>query len=199
MSRIRTILLAALLVMATVVAPGTAVAQQGDGDCYPPGSPECEEQEPERETDVECESDDPAREVACSGESFEPGTEATLELQGGGGTVARNRTTVEDDGTFDVRVALPCDYDRDRVTARVSGTSDQGQPATFTQQVDVSDAEPCDSTVLGDSLSRGAPDGSDSDGGGLAFTGFDWLLLAAIALVLIGGGTYLVRQRREQT
>lgn len=217
MSRIRTILLAALLVMATIVVPGTAVAQQDDGDCYPPGSPDCEEQEPEGETDVQCESDDPAREVRCSGESFEPGSEVELELRRSGGTamaapmatigpvvlaqssdqgtVASSSTTVEDDGTFDVSAALPCDYDRDSVTAKVSGTSDQGQPATFTERVDVSDASECDATVMGNDQARGAPDGSGS--GGLAFTGTDWLLLAAVALTLIAGGTYLVRRRRE--
>ena len=219
MSRVRSTLLAALLVMATIVVPGTAVAQQDDGDCYPPGSPDCDEQEPEGETDVQCESDDPAREVACSGASFEPGTEVELELRRSGGTamaapmatigpvvfaqasdqgtVARSSTTVEDDGTFRVSAALPCGYDRDHVMAKVSGTSDQGQPATFTERVDVSGAEPCDDAVLGDDRARGAPDGG-SGSGGLAFTGTDWLLLAAVALVLITAGVHLVRRRRER-
>ena len=200
MSRTHTMFLAALLVMATIVMPGTAVAQQGDGDCYPPGSPECDEQEPEGEAAVTCEVDTAAREVDCTGEGFAAGSEAELELVADGDdgeVVGSGSATVGEDGTFTATAALACSHQGDEVTARTTGTSDQGQSVTFTERVDVSDAEPCDDTVLGDELTRGGPDGG-SGSGGLAFTGTDWLLLAAVALALIAGGIYLVRRRHER-
>lgn len=216
MNRIRTVVLAVLLVMATLAVPGVGFAQDDDGDCYPPASPECEEERGRSPAAVECDLDAPAREVECAGEGFEPGSTVELELrrtgatamapmaaigpvvlaQSDGNVVASSSTTVEEDGTFDVGAELPCDYDDDRVLARVSGTDDQGRSATFTEQVDVSEAEPCDATVLSGSQERSGAAGGDG-AGWLPRTGTDWLLLIAAALALLAVGTWLVRRRRE--
>lgn len=183
-----------VVLLLLALAP-TALAQQP----YPPPPPPDGEDPVAVAVFVEVGADGVFR---CQGSGWMPGSNPTVELRHvsdagrsaaaaaddarAGDLITTSQASVDASGNLTCDVTIPCPFEADQIYVRVTGIDENG---VATSQSDVVPVAP---------ITRCAIDGGGGGGTTLPRTGRDLLVLFAIALVFIAGGTALARQRRDQ-
>ncbi len=137
----------------------------------------------------------------CQGSGWMPGSNPTVELRHvadagrtaaaadddarAGDLIATTQASVDADGNLNCEVTIPCPFDATELYVRITGVDENG---VATSQSDIVPVAP---------ITRCAIDGGDGGGTTLPRTGLNILILLAVALALIAGGTALARKRGE--
>lgn len=164
-------LMLALMLSAIAVAP--AAAQE---DPYPP--------EETGDTTVSETVVVAGEAVRVEGDGFQPGSEVTITFNGQVLGIA----AVRDDGTFSTQVIIPCVEPGD-YTLAVSGIDASGAPRV--DEITITVTEACEAAPPADETLP--------DVGGLADTGIEVTtgLMAALALIAVGGAALFLARRRS--
>lgn len=199
MRRVRTVTLVSALAFLLAMVAGVASAQE-DETCvttYPPGEQTCD-------VAVDDSSPEPGSTLVISATPFDPGTSAEGSVTSGGTAMG----ALAFDGAI---LAAPL-AQAGTVIATDTATVDGSETATFEFEIP-EDAPPGEATVTASGVFNGAPatyvttvtiagEGAGDDGSvgeeGLATTGGEFTVGAALAVIaLLGGAALVVAARRR--